>query len=648
MADLSSNLKVFLARELQRQFSSLDNSVALFIAGTDNTFTYPNISTSINSISDELKTRRQLQTAKILTDSTIALMIPRVNWTSGTIYNAYSYTLDNSSRNFYVYNSDGNVYVCISNGGGKKSLEEPSGTGTGLQYLSNGYIWKFIYRVPSELIDFVDSSYIPVREVPTYENKPFAYGSDDKQLQYAVQYTASGGVVDGINVDTVGSAYPHTVKASAGHKVRESTGSPTVVSLDLRANGTNGVYENYTLRIFSGTGAGQFRKISSYDGSSKKATVATEFTVTPDATSLYEIIPTVEITGDGSGASAYVKMHAYAAKTIDAVVVANGGTNYTFATAKITPTASPTPTVLSVSINPVGGVGKDAIFDLFAKRISILIKIEGRERQRAVLGNDYRQFGLWLSPKIGSGYTNAGKIAGTDAFIRTKVDLSATPGTTFSNDWARSNDFVFGSESFNSGKVANVPNPFTKFSSTRAQVTLDGLNSKLKNGETLYTFTRDNNTGGYTFTDRTAKVRNTLFEDSTRSSFTETYRCSHKLGVSRKDGLSFDPGLPYTSIPFDAAATGGSGSGGLVLDFTNIRGGSGDVFLTKVVSGNPNVDVGFRAGETLAVNNLELDITSVDGPELNLYSGKMLYITDIEQVTRNAEQLDLFKINFDF
>ena len=143
-------------------------------------------------------------------------------------------------------------------------------------------------------------------------------------------------------------------------------------------------------------------------------------------------------------------------------------------------------------------------------------------------------------------------------------------------------------------------------------------------------------------------MQNTLLEDSIRSSCTEVYRCSHKLRVSRKDGLLFDPGTPYTSIPFDAAATGGSGGSGLVLDFTNISGGSGDVFLTKVVSGSSSNTTGFIAGETLAINNLELDITSVSPPELNLFSGKMLYITDIEQVKRTAEQLDLFKINFDF
>ena len=66
MTTLSNNLKVFLARELQRQFSSLDNSVALFIAGTDDT-----VDSSVDSISNELKTRRQFQTAKILQDSVL-------------------------------------------------------------------------------------------------------------------------------------------------------------------------------------------------------------------------------------------------------------------------------------------------------------------------------------------------------------------------------------------------------------------------------------------------------------------------------------------------------------------------------------------------------------------------------------------------
>ena len=646
MAELSTNLKVFLARELQRQFSSLDNSVALFISGTSGTTSRGSLSSALssNSTEKELNTRRQLQTAKILTDSTVALMIPRYNWTNKTIYLPFSYSADNATRQFHVYTSEGNIYACISNGGGRQSIEEPTGTGTSLIYLSNGYIWKFMYKVPVDLIDFVDADYVPIKELPIYENKPFGYGSDDKQLQYAVQYAAGGGNISAIDVTTIGSEYPLTIKATAFHKPREITS--TTIKLDARANGSNGVYNEYNIRFITGEAAGQFSKITAYDGSTKTATIETPFTPNPSSEDIYEITPTVIITGDGSGASAYAKMHSYAANTIETIVIANAGTNYTTASATVSPTGLGT--VLSVYLDPTGEIGRDPIFDLMVKRLSILIKIEGREKQKAVLGNDYREYGLWLSPKITTGYSGGGKIAGTDAFVRTKVDLETSIGQTFDDLFVSSGEYIFGSESFNSGKVANITNPFSKFSPTRGQLTLDGLNSKLKNGETVYTFTEDSVSGGYTFSGKTARVTNTLLEDSVRSSFNEVYRCSHKLGISRTDGLSFDPGTPYTSIPFDAAVTGGSGSSAVVLDFTNIAGGSGDLFLSNVISGSSSNTTGFIAGETLAVNNLELNITSVSPPELNLFSGKMLYITGIEEVTRNAEQLDLFKINLDF
>ena len=61
-------------------------------------------------------------------------------------------------------------------------------------------------------------------------------------------------------------------------------------------------------------------------------------------------------------------MHSYAANTIEAVVVADGGSNYTSASATVSPTATPTATVLSAFVDPTGSVGRDAIFDLYAKK----------------------------------------------------------------------------------------------------------------------------------------------------------------------------------------------------------------------------------------------------------------------------------------
>ena len=644
MAELSNKLKTFLARELQRQFTSLDNSVGLFIAGTNYT------SSGVDSIEEEIKTRRQIQTLKLIDDDKASLMIPRKNWTLDTIYEPYSFTADNASRNFYVYTTEGNVYICISNGGGKKSIEEPSGTGTNQIQLSNGYVWKFMYKVPENLRDFVNESYIPVQELPFYENKPFPYDGE-KQLQYSVQYNAIAGGVDAITVSTVGDEYPAVVKAGSNHIVKSSTS--TVVELDARASSTDDTYNSYSIRIISGTGVGQIRQITDYIGSTKKATVESAWTTTPDGTSKYEIIPTVIITGDGTGAAAFVKMHSYAANTVESVVVSKKGSGYTTASALLFP-VRPTQTLLTLSLNPTQGLGRNPLFDLFAKRLTILTKLEGRENQKAVLGNDYRQYGLWFAPKINKSYAGADQVVGTETYLRTKVDVEAS-GTTFADDFVVAGDFVFGSQSYNTGRVSTTT-PFTRFGTSKGQITLDGLNSKLKNGELIYIFKSNNSdgtpSGGFTFVDKNAKVLNTLYEDSVRASSTDVYRCSHKLGVGRNDGNSFDPGTPYRDISFDSGVTGGSGSVGTVLDFINVNGSSGDLFITNVSPGSSADTTGFTGGETLSVNNgtttIELTIESFSPPELNLFSGQLLYITSIEQVTRNAEQLDLFRINLDF
>jgi len=638
MTQFSNKLKTFMAREIQRQFTSLDNSVGFFIA---NTATTPN---GKNSIEEESKTRRQIQTVKLLDDDKVSLMINRVNWTQGTIYQPWSYTEDNTQRNFYVYTSENNVYACISAGGGRKSLEEPKGTDTSPIYLSNGYIWKFLFKVPENLRDFIDENYIPMIEVPIYENKPFPYtDNQDRQLQYNVQYNVGTGRLDGISVSTTGSGYSYVIRPSDEHYIRAvETNS---IRLDSKASSSDDVYNDYTIRIVSGPGVGQFRKITDYVGQTKTATIESAFNANLDPLNIrskYEIIPSVNITGDGTGASAYAKMGIYTDNKIDSIVLVNSGSNYSFAEATISPVASPTATVLNVNINPAKGLGRDPIFDLNVRRVSILTRLSGDEGDRAVIGNDYRQYGLWLSPTINFSYDNAGKVVGTVAYKQTKVDL-IPKGITFSPTFIENGEFVFGSQSYNLGKSRQ----FISYGTARAQVTLDGLNSPFINGETVYIFS-GNNTDGYTFTNKTAEVTNTLFEDSIRPSNLETYRCSHKLSIGRNDGNSFDPEDPYRDITIDYGVTGSSGSVGNVLYFDNIRGSSGDLYITNVYPGSSSGALGFTGGETLSVDGLDLTIESVSPPELNLFSGQLLYISSIDPVTRSAEQADIFKINIDF
>jgi len=68
------------------------------------------------------------------------------------------------------------------------------------------------------------------------------------------------------------------------------TGTSTTITLRSGASATNDLYAKAAISITSGTGAGQTRQITAYDGSTKVATVDTAWAVTPDNTSVYQVL----------------------------------------------------------------------------------------------------------------------------------------------------------------------------------------------------------------------------------------------------------------------------------------------------------------------------------------------------------------------
>lgn len=68
-------------------------------------------------------------------------------------------------------------------------------------------------------------------------------------------------------------------------------GSTSSITLRSGASSTNDLYNGQVVYLSSGTGAGQSRAIGDYVGSTKVATVVTNWAVSPDATSVYEIYP---------------------------------------------------------------------------------------------------------------------------------------------------------------------------------------------------------------------------------------------------------------------------------------------------------------------------------------------------------------------
>lgn len=81
-------------------------------------------------------------------------------------------------------------------------------------------------------------------------------------------------------------------------------GSPNTIKLDKKnASSTKNEYSKGLIKITSGTGSGQTRPITSYDGRSRVARVGANWQIIPDATSEYEVVMQYSVIDGGVGAN---------------------------------------------------------------------------------------------------------------------------------------------------------------------------------------------------------------------------------------------------------------------------------------------------------------------------------------------------------
>lgn len=126
----------------------------------------------------------------------------------------------------------------------------------------------------------------------------------------------------------------------------------------------------------------------------------------------YLTVPTVTITGDGTGATATAILYQ---GTIASIVVTNIGQNYTYATAVVSSGFA----TISPIVSPINGHGSSVIDELGAYYLIINAVFNGTESGVYGSGQTFRQIGLILNPLL-SGTTT---IATGIAYINTGIQL---------------------------------------------------------------------------------------------------------------------------------------------------------------------------------------------------------------------------------
>lgn len=388
--------------------------------------------TPSNTYEYELAARAELLTVNFISAGDVSFVVPRIDWTSGTVYDQYDDTYSSTNiapsgaqtlkdAQFYVLTEDFNVYKCISNNYEASSTNKPTGTSTSVFSTSDGYLWKFMYTVPLALRNkFLNTDYMPVTR--SVENGFYSDGA----ITNVTISNAGSGYVDGettLNVSGDGTGADITLSVSSGGQIDSATivdGGSGYTSLTTSVVGAGSDGE-VTLTVSEGDLSTQQSNVEllAIDGGLHKIEITANG-------SGYSSSPTVTITGDGSNATATATV---SSGEITNITITNPGSGYRTATITITDTTGVGATARAI-ISPIGGHGKDAIKELLADTLCFNVTLESTEYNGVALTNDNRQLCILKDIEEYDSGLRYGSATGTTAFT---LEGSFT-GTDFSAD----------------------------------------------------------------------------------------------------------------------------------------------------------------------------------------------------------------------
>ena len=207
---------------------------------------------------------------RVLANDTIQV-VRRIDWTPpeqttgglGYVYDMYRHDYSSTKTassgatklydaDFYVVNSQYQVYKCIYNGtspsdpNGKPSTVEPTGTSTSIITTSDGYRWKYLYTIPvGQVLKFFSNDYMPVLS------------------DVAVTGDAVGGEIDTVVIQASGTGYNNgtyenvPIKGDGvGGRVSLVVDGGKVVSATVTSGGSGYTFGKIIIDEVNGIGAG--------------------------------------------------------------------------------------------------------------------------------------------------------------------------------------------------------------------------------------------------------------------------------------------------------------------------------------------------------------------------------------------------------
>ena len=217
----------------------------------------------------EHETRRQILQVKKVNINDVSLVVRRIDWTTGTVYDQFdgnyapnflssSGASSLKSSSFYVLTSQFNVYKCLFNNNGAASTVEPSNFDPTPITTADGYIWKYMYTVPLSIRNrFLTTDYMPVQRAVTN-----AYYSNGEIRSIVIDNQGSGYTGNSAVTLTVNGAFLGGTGNVVANLTPAFNTAGEIISVYIDNAGNNYKQASITVNDTSGLGTSHFKGLS--------------------------------------------------------------------------------------------------------------------------------------------------------------------------------------------------------------------------------------------------------------------------------------------------------------------------------------------------------------------------------------------------
>ena len=272
-AIVTDPFKLKVAGDLLTEVQSTTDSSEFYI-GIGKTDTYDSsdaVTDPLRHQFDERMARGNLESIKKLAAS--SFVVTRNNWSSGTIYDAFTDKQVGYPTNpYYVLTEDNEVYICLqqsksATGSANPSTVKPSFSAAGVTQVqafetSDGYRWKLLYSISAGgATNFITAAFHPVEVI----TKDSSLCNTTELQQLRIQEAAVGGQIIGVEVVNGGDGYSSAPSLSFRGNGTAAAATATIsggaiVKVEMN-NESSGLGSGYDFASVSFTGNATLRPI---------------------------------------------------------------------------------------------------------------------------------------------------------------------------------------------------------------------------------------------------------------------------------------------------------------------------------------------------------------------------------------------------